>query len=101
VVSQLCVQAYEEKNPKTANINCPKKGIVTAVVFASYGLPTGKCGSFAKDGCHAGSSQKVVEDACLGKETCAIKADNATFGDPCAGKDKFLFIEVECTEPAP
>jgi hypothetical protein len=32
----------------------------------------------------------------LGRNACVIIADSNTFGEPCPGKDKQLFVQVRC-----
>jgi hypothetical protein len=68
-----------------------------SVDFASYGTPGGKCGNFSLDNnCHAATSQQVVEGLCLGQARCSVPADNNTFGDPCFGTQKRLYVQVSC-----
>ena len=67
--------------------------------FASYGTPTGDCGSYRVSSCHATTSLGVVEAACLAQDTCTVGADNATFGDPCNGTLKRLYVEATCAAP--
>ena len=44
----------------------------------------------------------MVEAACVGKNSCNIKASNSAFGvDPCHGTTKYLAVDVECTPPPP
>jgi len=66
----------------------------TSVVFASYGTPNGSCGSFTYGGCHAGSSFGVVSNAFIGKTSGSVNPVNGTFGDPCLGTYKRLFIQL-------
>jgi cysteine-rich repeat protein len=82
-------------------LTCPANEVIVEIVFASYGLPKGDCGSFSQDACHAATSKSKVEALCLHKASCKIDANNATFGDPCKGADKRLFVEVKCGAPSP
>lgn len=85
----------------TTQLSCPNGQTIAGVTFASYGTPTGSCGSFAKSTCHAVSSQSVVEAACVGKGSCSVAARNSSFGDPCAGTPKRLAVTYTCKAPAP
>jgi hypothetical protein len=58
-------------------------GIISAVTFASFGAPEGVCGAFElsarNPACHAPASVGVLEQLCLGKPSCELTADAATF----------------------
>ena len=79
---RVCATANENES---LTVSCPASSTVLAVDFASYGTPSGACGSFATSACHATTSQSVLDTACLGLDSCTVAADNATFGDPCNG----------------
>ena len=82
-----------------AQINCPSGTFVRNIVFASYGTPGGTCGAFTISyyiGCHCSYSMRMVENACLNKETCRVAASTKNFGDPCRGTDKYLYIQATC-----
>ncbi len=84
---------------KVLHLDCGS-GVITSIDFASYGTPTGSCGSFKVDPmCDAASSKAVLEAACLGKATCDIAADNYTFVDPCEGTQKWMSAQVSCGQP--
>ena len=73
----------------------PPGDIIASITFASYGTPLGSCGAFAVGPCNAPSSLSVVEGACVGRSSCVITADTATFGgDPCPGTTKQLFVQA-------
>ena len=78
-------------------LTCPAGTRVTSVEFASYGLPSGSCGAFFQGGCHAPTSQSAVEASCLGQASCVVPATNTTFGDPCGGIGKRLFVQATCS----
>lgn len=46
----------------TFSLKCPKDTHISTVKFASFGNPTGKCGSYTKGDCHDPSSTSVVEE---------------------------------------
>jgi hypothetical protein len=75
--------------------------IVDQVVFASYGNPSGACGSFAAGSCEAGDAADVVRELCAGRASCTIPAGNGSFGDPCRGTAKRLAIEARCVNGTP
>ena len=68
----------------TAVATCPPGLVIQGVLFASYGLPTGDCGSYSADlYCDAPNSEEVAVAACEnGTSTCTIEANNGVFGDP-------------------
>ena len=68
-------------------------GNIAAVDFASFGNPSGHCGTGT---CHTPNSVQVVEDLCLGKRTCSILTGIDFWGDPCPGETKWLSVEVQC-----
>lgn len=49
------------KNKASIFLNCPKNTRISTVKFASFGTPTGTCGSFSKGDCHDPKSISVVE----------------------------------------
>lgn len=78
----------------TLTMTSPTGGVFTAINFASYGTPTGSCGSFAISSCHASNSMSIVQAAALGRTTFSIAASNTVFGDPCVGTVKRLYVEA-------
>lgn len=94
LTSSVCASAVENAN---ATLTCPAGQTITAITFASYGTPTGSCGSFAASSCSAANSATFVQSACLGKSTCTVGANNTNFGDPCSGADKLLDIQATCS----
>jgi hypothetical protein len=89
----VCATADEDAG---ATLECPDGQIIDAVVFASYGTPTGACGHFAPGTCNAESSAAAVDALCQGRHSCTVSAANGTFGDPCPSTVKSLAIEVSC-----
>ncbi len=78
----------------TLTLTAPAGTVFTSVTFASYGTPTGSCGSFATSSCHAATSLSVVQSYLIGNSTASIPATNLVFGDPCSGTSKFLYVEA-------
>jgi hypothetical protein len=100
VGTPVCGTAAEAAS---ATLTCPQGQVIDAVVFASYGTPTGTCGSFATSDCDATTSEAMVQSLCVGQSACSVTAANGTFGDPCHDVTKNLAIEVSCVvgEPTP
>ncbi len=93
---------------RSVSLRCPHEGSkIRRVRFSSYGEPSGACSvdstggpvAFIRGDCHADSSVQVVEDQCVDKSSCTIKATNAVFGEPCYGRTKYLAIDVACDPP--
>jgi len=82
----------------TLNLSCPPLQTIRSITFASYGNPTGACGSFTPGPCNASSSSSVVSAACLNKMSCSLSASNTSFGDPCSGTTKRLNVQVICAQ---
>ncbi len=73
-------------------------GVINAITFASYGTPTGSCGSWAVDPtCNAANTTSIVESLCLNKNSCSFAASTQRFGDPCYNTVKYLKIEATCS----
>ncbi len=87
----ICGTASEGQN---LTLTAPAGKKFISVTFASYGTPNGSCGSFTTSACNAANSRSIVETALLGKTTATIPATNATFGDPCNGTVKRLYVEA-------
>ena len=81
-----------EGNP--ISVEAPAGKVVTQILFASYGTPTGAPGSFTIGSCHASNSRQKVEQALLGRSSATISASNEVFGDPCGGVVKSLYVSV-------
>ncbi len=74
---------------------------VKSVVFASYGTPTGTCGSFKASECNNNHSVSTVSALCLGKSSCSVPVSNTAFGyDPCVDVVKHLDVQIECSDEA-
>ncbi|KAF2543627.1 hypothetical protein F2Q68_00028765 [Brassica cretica] len=70
---------------------------ISAIKFASFGTPLGKCGSYQQGECHAATSYAILERKCVGKARCAVTISNSNFGkDPCPNVLKRLTVEAVC-----
>jgi hypothetical protein len=85
----------------TLTLTAPPNYVFTSVDFASYGTPTGSCGSFTTSSCHSATSYTYVSSQLLGKTgSVSIGATNANFGDPCSGTLKRLYVQATVTGPS-
>lgn|GEM_PF-3437313 len=81
-------------------ITAPVGQVFTSVLFASYGNASGDCtNGFTIGSCHAASSRSIIESRALGNNSFTVAANNATFGDPCPGTAKKLYITIAYTDP--
>ncbi|CAI9282130.1 unnamed protein product [Lactuca saligna] len=79
------------------HIRCPQNRIISRIIFASHGNPSGNCERYSIGKCHSPTSRRVVEKACLGKRQCSISHTVETFGgDPCPGTPKTLLVDARC-----
>jgi hypothetical protein len=78
----------------TLTLTVPNSSTFTAINFASYGTPTGSCGSYVTSSCHAINSLSIVQAAAIGQSTFSLAASNGVFGDPCSGTVKRLNVEA-------
>lgn len=78
------------------NLQCAKGSIISEVVFAGYGTPTGICGAFKSGTCDQGHVREMVEDLCIGEPSCQVSASSQLFGEPCPLITKNLRVQVKC-----
>ncbi|CAA7061217.1 unnamed protein product, partial [Microthlaspi erraticum] len=93
-VGSVCANV-DEKN--VLELSCNGKPI-SAIKFASFGNPGGKCGSFEKGTCEASKdAADILTDECVGKEKCSIDVSEDKFGAPeCGGATRRLAVEAIC-----
>ncbi|XP_035834799.1 uncharacterized protein LOC110885661 isoform X1 [Helianthus annuus] len=58
---------YQWRPTPRVRLRCPKKQIISKIVFASHGNPSGDCENYSIGKCHSSNSQQVVEKAYLGR----------------------------------
>lgn len=75
----------------TLTLTAPAGKVFRDVFFASYGTPS-SC--VINTACHSNSSVAKVIEACVGKSTCTIPANNSIFGDPCRTIRKTLRVRM-------
>ncbi|KAI3471999.1 hypothetical protein Pfo_028687 [Paulownia fortunei] len=76
-VGKAFAHAYEGNS---LELSCQGSRVISKINFASFGHPNGTYGSLDKGGCHSANSLSVVEQACIGKESCSIDMSEQTFG---------------------
>ena len=82
-------------------LHCNSTQVINSVSWASYGSPEAErgCFSHARGECHAGSSKRAVEMACVGKQHCKISVNDRVFGRlhcrHAKGKNR-LIVEYTC-----
>ncbi|XP_062158349.1 beta-galactosidase 16-like [Alnus glutinosa] len=90
-------QKKPDRRPKL-QLDCPPKHIISKILFASFGTPSGDCESYDIGSCHSSNSRDIVEKACLGKNRCSLIVSSHTFGgDWCPGIPKALLVDAQCS----
>ncbi|SMC58582.1 choice-of-anchor Q domain-containing protein [Moheibacter sediminis] len=84
----------------TRTISAPAGAVFSEVIFASYGNASGNCTTgFTMGSCNAVNSRSVIENLALGNNSFIITPNNTTFGDPCSGTAKKLYIQIAYSFP--
>nr|CAC44501.1 beta-galactosidase [Fragaria x ananassa] len=85
------------KSRPRLSLECPfPNQVISSIKFASYGRPSGTCGSFSHGSCRSSRALSIVQKACVGSKSCSIEVSTHTFGDPCKGLAKSLAVEASC-----
>jgi len=97
----------------TGTLDCGfEGGVITEVVFASYGAPDGGCtsGYKAVKGCHHAASMATIQALCVGKQSCNVSAEPSFWAQQGAlprchmleatGERTRLAVAVKCSAPA-
>ncbi|XP_076936919.1 beta-galactosidase 14-like, partial [Bidens hawaiensis] len=71
-----------EKSKPSAQLTCDPDKFIKEIQFVGFGNPWGSCGSYMQGTCQASNAKKVVEKACLGKNSCRVPIDRAVLGEP-------------------
>ncbi|XP_058097474.1 beta-galactosidase 10 isoform X1 [Magnolia sinica] len=78
-------------------LTCPENTVISSIRFASFGTPSGTCGSYQKGKCHDPNSISMVNKVCLNKKGCTIALSKQNFNtDLCPGMSKALAVEAAC-----
>eukprot|EP00048_Salpingoeca_helianthica_P004255 m.75178 g.75178 ORF g.75178 m.75178 type:complete len:2506 (-) comp13123_c5_seq3:28-7545(-) len=92
-----CAQAPNNTNIALA---CPASSVISSISFASFGTPSGTCGSWRSSAtCHAASTQSTLTTLCVGKQTCSVLASPRTFqlsSTGCAASP-WLKVQYSCS----
>lgn len=54
---------YRLRPRPRVHLRCPGKRIISKIVFASHGNPSGNCENYSVGKCHSSNSQQIVEKA--------------------------------------
>ncbi|MCH91901.1 beta-galactosidase 7-like [Trifolium medium] len=81
---------------KTLEVKCPDGKTFSKIEFASYGNPQGKCGSFQVGQWESRDSISVIENACIGKQSCSVGVTSSTFKINQGGSDGQLAVQLLC-----
>ncbi|XLU47975.1 hypothetical protein S245_042789, partial [Arachis hypogaea] len=82
-----------------ATLICPDRNKITAVEFASFGDPSGVCGEYVLGKCNAPNSKQIIEQECLGKDSCFVPLSKFNNAVDCKGVVKTLAVQVNCGSP--
>lgn len=93
------------------NLTCGENSVIGEFLFASFGTPTGTCGTFQLSDCNAKNTIEYVSKLCSGNKSCVIPADptirnthsplEQILGDPCFGTQKHLAVQAKCIQTGP
>ncbi|XP_042024656.1 beta-galactosidase 3-like [Salvia splendens] len=79
------------------HLHCGLGQSISSIKFASFGTPSGICGSFQQGTCHAPTSYDILKKKCIGKQRCSVTVSNSNFvKDPCPNVFKRLSVEAIC-----
>jgi len=91
------IKPVTENLKPQASLRCPMGMTIVKVDFASFGNPIGVCGLYLLGNCTSPNTVKVVEEHCIGHESCAIPVDRSLFDNNCPEvKTKTLAIQLRC-----
>ncbi|KAG6704975.1 hypothetical protein I3842_07G158600 [Carya illinoinensis] len=100
-IDNYSVEGHGESNmmhQAKVHLQCATGQSISTIKFASFGTPSGTCGSFQKGTCHAPNSLEVLEKKCIGQESCMVTMSDTKFGaDPCPNVLKRLSVEANCS----
>ncbi|KAF5206023.1 Beta-galactosidase [Thalictrum thalictroides] len=87
----------EELHRPKVHLKCASGQTISSIKFASFGTPSGTCGSYQQGACHSPSSYTTLEKKCIGQERCAVTIAPTNFGgDPCPNVLKRVVVEAIC-----
>src|ERR1051325_1757028 len=59
---------------QTLTLTAPTGNVFLSITFASYGTPSGSCGSFTIGGCHASNSVSIAQSTFIGHNSATLGA---------------------------
>ncbi|XP_062210627.1 beta-galactosidase 6-like [Phragmites australis] len=96
--SWISPQQKVQRPGPALHLECPKAGqVISSIKFASFGTPSGTCGSYSHGECSSSQALAVVQKACIGVSNCSVPVSSNYFGDPCSGVTKSLVVEAACS----
>ncbi|KAH0469966.1 hypothetical protein IEQ34_001524 [Dendrobium chrysotoxum] len=98
VESNLSFKKTTMNSTALLKLECPYPNqLISSINFASFGTPSGQCGSFSHGQCRSVRALDVVKQGCLGLKSCSISVSINIFGDPCERVIKSLAVEASCS----
>ncbi|VAI07612.1 unnamed protein product [Triticum turgidum subsp. durum] len=96
--SWISPQQKLQRSGPALRLECPKEGqVISSIKFASFGTPSGTCGSYSHGECSSSQALAVAQEACVGVSSCSLPVSAKNFGDPCRGVTKSLVVEAACS----
>ncbi|WVZ56297.1 hypothetical protein U9M48_006848 [Paspalum notatum var. saurae] len=96
--SWISPQQKMQRSGPALRLACPKENqVISTIKFASFGTPSGTCGSYSHGECSSTQALSVVQEACIGVSSCSLPVSSNYFGDPCTGVTKSLAVEATCS----
>jgi len=91
-------RCFEGAYDDILNVGCGERGgVITDVLFASYGFPSGTCATgYTTSDCHDPLSEERVRKECVGKSECNIHVDGNL---NCIDTRRRMFVKVICSAP--
>ncbi|KAK9084367.1 hypothetical protein Scep_030838 [Stephania cephalantha] len=96
VVDKVCA-AVEEGH--TLELSCQGNGrAISSIEFASFGDPKGSCEAFSSGSCDSAAALSVLQEKCVGQESCSIEVSDALLGSAnCGfGVQRKLAVQARC-----
>ncbi|CAA6667234.1 unnamed protein product [Spirodela intermedia] len=78
------------------HLRCSPGQSITAIKFASFGTPSGSCGSFQEGACHSPNSRSILEKVFRAGEVYDGDICWQLRGDPCPNVMKRIAVEAVC-----
>ncbi|KAG8636041.1 hypothetical protein MANES_16G092900v8 [Manihot esculenta] len=92
-VGTACGNAYDGNS---LELSCQGGQKISAIQFASFGNPTGSCGSYQKGPCDSADSLSAAQKACVGKMSCSLNVSQGSFGSSSCGSTNRLAVQATC-----